>query len=257
VGLLGAATGAIAAAGALAGAGGGSVPLAKLRIWVQVADGGSNTKWDPVDVLFNPSTLTKTQATNWQHTPNTQEKNQMTQFTGFSLDKLKLDLFFDTTEEGSPDQPVDVRTYTSKILRLTRMLSVTHCPPFCRFEWGKGFPHGEPLLLGVATQIDQELNYFHIDGTPLRATLHCQFEQFLSWGASSPGASKTPPAGQTSSNDLHKAYVVKQGDTLASIAYTQMHSAALWKEIAIANGITDPLSLKPGQLLHIPTVDRW
>jgi hypothetical protein len=207
--------------------------------------------------MFNPSTLTKTQATTWQHTPNTQEKYQVTVFTGFSLDILKLDLFFDTTEEGTADQPVDVRKYTSKILRLTRMFKINHATPFCRFEWGKGYPDGEALLVGVATQIAQDLNYFHRDGTPLRATLHCTFEEFRSWGASSPGASKTPPAGQVSSNDLHKAYVVKQGDTLASIAYTQMHSASLWKEIATVNGITDPLSLKPGQLLHIPTVDRW
>ena len=47
-------------------------------------------------------------------------------------------------------------------------------------------------------------------------------------------------------------YRVRAGDTLAEIAERLLGSAARWQEIARANGITDPRTLRIGQVLRVP-----
>jgi nucleoid-associated protein YgaU len=48
-----------------------------------------------------------------------------------------------------------------------------------------------------------------------------------------------------------RTYVVKQGDSLSSIAARQCGSASKWRQIAKDNGIRDPKSIKKGQRLRI------
>jgi uncharacterized protein (TIGR02594 family) len=47
-------------------------------------------------------------------------------------------------------------------------------------------------------------------------------------------------------------YRVRAGDTLAEIAERLLGSAERWQEIARANGITDPRTLRVGQVLRVP-----
>jgi len=47
-------------------------------------------------------------------------------------------------------------------------------------------------------------------------------------------------------------YVVQQGDTLSKIAEEKLGSSDQWQEIARANGIDDPETLRVGQRLKIP-----
>ncbi|MEW6709832.1 MAG: LysM domain-containing protein [Candidatus Riflebacteria bacterium] len=54
----------------------------------------------------------------------------------------------------------------------------------------------------------------------------------------------------------HQTYVIKKGDTLGSISKKFFGSTRQWKEIARANGISDPAKIKIGQMLEIPTTDR-
>lgn len=48
-------------------------------------------------------------------------------------------------------------------------------------------------------------------------------------------------------------YVVKDGDSLASIAARVLGNVNLWKTIASLNGIRDPRSVVPGQPILMPT----
>jgi nucleoid-associated protein YgaU len=48
------------------------------------------------------------------------------------------------------------------------------------------------------------------------------------------------------------AYVVRRGDTLSGIAAAVYRNPASWREIARANGITDPRALAPGRTLTLP-----
>jgi nucleoid-associated protein YgaU len=45
------------------------------------------------------------------------------------------------------------------------------------------------------------------------------------------------------------------GDTLAGIAYVEYGNPNLWRAVAELNGIDDPMRLRPGQRLMLPTVE--
>lgn len=49
-----------------------------------------------------------------------------------------------------------------------------------------------------------------------------------------------------------RAYVVKKGDTLQSIAKKELGSSDLWKAIAQSNPLVSPASLQPGREIKIP-----
>jgi nucleoid-associated protein YgaU len=70
---------------------------------------------------------------------------------------------------------------------------------------------------------------------------------------------KPPPDTKTAavdkkSGNAPRTYVVRQGDTLASISRKFYKSSGRWKKIRDANknAIDDPAKLKPGMTLTIP-----
>lgn len=74
-------------------------------------------------------------------------------------------------------------------------------------------------------------------------------------------AELTPTSAPTISIPVQKAvetgggmYAVKDGDTLWDIAESQLGSGFLWHQIADANKISDPTTLKAGERLAIPKV---
>ena len=69
-----------------------------------------------------------------------------------------------------------------------------------------------------------------------------------------------PPGGlggqnPTTRGEVLRAHVVRDGDTLQSIAYVAYQDATRWRVIAEANGIDDPLTLERGQALAIPRLE--
>jgi nucleoid-associated protein YgaU len=48
-------------------------------------------------------------------------------------------------------------------------------------------------------------------------------------------------------------YIVKDGDSLASIAARVLGDVTFWQKIATLNGIRDPRSVVPGQPILLPT----
>lgn len=48
-------------------------------------------------------------------------------------------------------------------------------------------------------------------------------------------------------------YVVKDGDSLASIAARVLGNVTLWQTLATLNNIRDPRSVVPGQPILLPT----
>jgi len=53
-----------------------------------------------------------------------------------------------------------------------------------------------------------------------------------------------------------KAYKIKSGDTLGSIAFKQLGSTAMWREIAELNDIVNPNKIEIGQVLQLPVVSE-
>ncbi|MBK6318986.1 MAG: LysM peptidoglycan-binding domain-containing protein [Dehalococcoidia bacterium] len=84
------------------------------------------------------------------------------------------------------------------------------------------------------------------DGTPVRATVNLSLKQ-----AKDPG--RFPAQNPTSGGAAgHKRHVVLQRETLDSIAAREYGEARHWRHIAEANGIEDPMRLRPGTVLALP-----
>jgi nucleoid-associated protein YgaU len=85
---------------------------------------------------------------------------------------------------------------------------------------------------------------FDADGRPVRATVNITMSEVPPIPPPTNPTSGSPGGGETT--------LVREHDTLAGIAHRQYGDAGLWRGIAAANNITDPMSLKPGQRLLLP-----
>ncbi|MCJ7622525.1 MAG: LysM peptidoglycan-binding domain-containing protein [Anaerolineaceae bacterium] len=56
----------------------------------------------------------------------------------------------------------------------------------------------------------------------------------------------------TTRTAARKTHVVQQGDRMDYLAYQEYGQPGLWREIASANDLDDPLDIQPGQILIIP-----
>jgi hypothetical protein len=194
-------------------------------------DGGT-----AIPVLFNPGEyrLGKSNEIAEVETPGLAAP--ILQYVSGKSRTLSMELFFDTFEAGT-----DVRTHTGRIYGLLEIQKETHAPPLCTFRWG-GFS-----FKGVIESVDGRFTLFFPNGTPARATLSVSFKEAVD-------ISKAVKKTATESVDRRKTRIVKGGDTLSSIAAAEYGDPGQWRPIARANGITDPLALRPGQRLILPAL---
>jgi predicted Zn-dependent protease len=147
-----------------------------------------------------------------------------------------MELFFDTS-----DARTDVREETQKVANLLKIDSDLHAPPVLRVSWAS------LQFRCVLVRVNQKFIKFLEDGRPVRARLAVNFNEFIDEEREAKEVNR-----QTA--DFSKVYVVKQGDTVSAIAARMYEDAALWRAIAVANDIDDPLLLTPGAELTIPSL---
>lgn len=187
---------------------------------------------DPIEVLFNPTEyrLEKTNRFSESTTPGAEASP--IQFTLGDPRTLSMQLFFDTYEQGE-----DVRNYTDRIVELMDFNPDLHGPSVCVFSWGN------LDFVSVLQRAVQSFKLFLSDGTPVRATVDVTFKEYFY------------RPGDRQSADFTKRYIVRRGDTLSSIAGQKYSDPTLWRPIAEENGLDDPLSIQPGQVLVIPALE--
>lgn len=120
-------------------------------------------------------------------------------------------------------------------------------PPTLTFQWGPplvGFMYDVKLL---STTIAYER--FNPTGIPVRAKVSLKMRQIVSKWANLP---TNPTSGGVAGRRTH---VVREGDTLHSVANTYFGNPAIWRRIADVNRINDPARLKAGSTLFLPTGD--
>ena len=233
--------------------------LKKLTIYYERPSGQRPGK---IETLFNPSEISRYRAATWEAEPlaghgGPEGGAPEVEFHSVAPETLRLDLFFDTYEARSdgaglaltiPPVPgglvststaTDVRRHTERVVQLVRIDQELHRPPVCRLWWGRF-----DVFQGVLTELDQNYTMFLEDGTPVRATLSCSFLEVV-------------PQARIRVNEMHSADVprtrrVTRTDTLASIAAQEYGDPSLWREIARANRVVNPLRLRPGDVLIIP-----
>ena len=216
---------------------------------------GDDASPKTIVAMFNPNKLTFSRSVSWPNQEAAKRDNPEVQFTGGIPATLKIDLLFDTydtpydeenkqsvkTGRGGPGPRAKV--YTDKLWYLTTVEThgASHRPPVCQLRWGD---HGI-FFQGVVQQLDIQFTMFTVAGVPVRATAGCTFKQWISNSADQRRQ-------DLMSSDVAKVWLVKRGQSLATIASAEYGDPRAWRIIADANGIDNPLRLAPGTRLLLP-----
>ena len=191
---------------------------------------------EEIQCLFNPNEYSISKSNNWKEKSTRRGNVPRLEFTGGGPTELKLDLFFDTYEKGG-----SARDYVKDIISLTQISqsgSGDPEPPRCMFSWGTNFE-----FEAVITNISARFTLFRSDGTPVRATVSLTLKE-----CKDPGVQKRQnPTSQGTTG--HKVWVVRPGDTINGIAAAEYGDPTVWRVIADANDLDNPMDLQPGQIL--------
>jgi nucleoid-associated protein YgaU len=237
------------------GLGSGGGELHKLTIYYE--QGGAPGQGS-IEALFNPSEISLIRSAKWeqQQTVGQSTASVEQEFRSVAAETFSIELFFDTYESRSAAmtgaraaatflpaslipgrEATDVRQYTDQIAQLVEVDAELHRPPVCDLRWGVF-----DIFTGVLTTLQQRFTLFLDDGTPVRATLTCDFAE----------VGTQAHATELHSSDVIKTRQVRRYDTLQSLAADEYGDPALWRPIATANGIVNPRDLRPGTTLTIP-----
>jgi hypothetical protein len=198
--------------------------------------------------LFNPAQFTVGRTNEWAADRLPGKGVPTLRYAGARSGWLRMELFFDTTHDGSP-----VTKYTGKIVGLmevdltlpgTDETTNNARPPYVTFHWGD--LHS---FKAVVSDLELAFTYFSSAGVPLRARMQLalrQYEPSKAFGPQNPTSGTPRP---------HRVHRVRPGETLDRISATYYGDATRWRSLADANGIADPLDLRPGRLLSIPRME--
>lgn len=165
------------------------------------------------------------------------------QFTGLSPTELTVSLLFDSYEilgasKVSEAIVPSIALYTDKLMELVSIKASEHQPPQVTFAWG------DRSFSGYVTSMTQTFTMFSANGKPVRAKVDMTIRK---------KSERKPPL---ESPDRTKYTTFTEGMSLWMLAYEEYGDCEKWRIIARANGLLNPLDLKPGQLLKIPALPR-
>ncbi|PJF46922.1 MAG: peptidoglycan-binding protein [Candidatus Thermofonsia Clade 3 bacterium] len=201
---------------------------------------------------FNPSEIRFSKGTRWSDSTEEAGNNAPTlakrnvpksYFKHGEAPRLKMSLFFDTSEVGH----MDVRHYTDLLVALTVINPTTKAsgeerPSLVKFIWGMFSASLTMSFTGYIPSVDLTFSLFLPDGTPVRAEAEIELVAV---------SSMLPFQNPTSRSEARQMWVVTEGQTLDWIAYQAYGDPSHWRHIAEANGLLDPRNLKPGQVLKL------
>lgn len=199
-----------------------------------------------VTVQFNPDTLKVTFANQLVQPQGGDQAagSAGRQFVGAGTTKLALTLWFDVTAM-TDDAVDDVRRLTQKVIFFMTPAKDAGdpqklVPPATRFLWGSF------IFDGIVEGLEENLEFFSPDGKPLRASIALTLGQQKILETTFQGDGRVPS--RPGQSPLSAA---RTGDTLQGLTAGIGAGGSSWQAVAAANGIEDPLRLRPGQLIDL------
>jgi Contractile injection system tube protein/LysM domain len=229
------------------GGGAGTLPKASLR--------EVNNESKQVVFHFNPNEIGFSRTAEYNASTNQGQRHPTVQFKGTGPTELTLSLLFDAAER-QPGHSVlpeieQLLTWTQPAPHETR----SPRPPRLKFSWGSLVIGDSPAFIGVLKKVDVKYTLFTRDGLPIRANVTVLLAA-LPNETSPPGSvpqsetgHQNPTSGATS---VSRTHVFAAGDSIQSLAFRYYADASLWRGLAQANGIDDPLRVTPGRTLCVP-----
>ena len=202
----------------------------------------------PIECMFNPTQYKLAQKASATRTKTPKKNGGYWEYKSTSQMTLTMELFFDDFASIEGD-------VTPKIIRLLSWQQPTEMsiekkrprPPLIGFKWGNSKQLGN--FKGLLTNVTVTYLIFRKDGTPVQAKVDITIE-----GTEQAASSPTPPQNPTShAIDSRRIRLPIEGDSLQSIAFEEFGSPTHWRAIADLNNVDDPLRLRIGVPLVIPT----
>lgn len=202
---------------------------------------------EEVKFMFNPFEYGITKDNSWERKPVIGENIPMIVFQHGGAQKLSLQLHFDTLAED-----IDVRQHTDTLWKMMMVNTAEEnarsgksAPPPVAFQWGRMY------FKSIITNMNQKFTLFKADGTPLRCTIDITLEQVADDTTFQPqptGGSDSSSTASASGNRPSSATVI-EGDRMDHIAANSTGDASNYRQVAEANNIDNPMSIRPGQTL--------
>jgi nucleoid-associated protein YgaU len=191
---------------------------------------------------FNPKEVTIQKTAKWESKPaRSAEKAGPVQFTGAQPCKLTLEMFFDAsdTHDGSVVEAVE-KLFSCCVPTKESLGKDKGVPPIVVLRWGKiaSFP-------AYVSSVSAKYTLFNSDGVPIRAVCSVSMEEM----PNEPWRQNPTSGGQS----VRRSHTMVDGDTLAGVAYQEYGEAARWRVLAAYNGIDDPIRVRAGSELLLPS----
>ena len=192
---------------------------------------------------FNPKEFTVKKSAKWERKAGKGNKKAgLPEFMGSEPRSLDLEMFLDQSDSASGSVTKDVEALFKCLAPTEKTRSSNKpSPPWVVFGWGSA-----TSIVAVIKSVSAKYTLFRADGTPIRAVCTVSLEEMPT-----DAPKQNPTSGGLAARRTHR---VLQGDTLPSIAYAEYEDATLWRALAEANGIDDPMRVRPGTELFVPPV---
>ena len=207
--------------------------------------GAPGAKRGTVPFQFNPKEVTITKSVKWERKPTKGSKKAgPPEFIGPEPSKMTLEMFFDATSKRDDSVVKAVELLLSCCVATKKSAGQKKAtPPLVVLHWGtiSSFP-------AVVTSVTAKFTLFNSDGTPIRAACTVNLEEM-------PGEKfrQNPTSG---SHEVRRVHRTIAGDTLASVAYAEYGDPNAWRPLAAFNGIDDPMRVRTGTMLLLPSPEE-
>lgn len=209
--------------------------LQKLKIY----DADAKQKKVLFEAQFNPTELDFTKNITWNSSKAAGGDIQYLSFSQGDGMEFSCKLFLDTTSDPAKN------IYTEYVVDLKKLATINvdkHRPPQLYIVWGR------TLMKCVLTSIKYNFTMFNKAGLAIRGIADLSFKQVSECG-------KEVSNGEQQSPDHTKVRVLREGDSLQSLAYNEYEDVRMWKILAEHNNIENPLNIPAGTIIEIPALE--
>lgn len=204
----------------------------------------------PTELLFdfNPGEYSIAKSSTWNR-PQMKGGKQTgkPEFAGANAQTVQMEMLFDEWMSGEGGVAKSIATLIEWVKPTDDSVKKKKPqPPIVMFEWGDN--PAVTSFRGYVKQVQAKFLLFDGSGTPLRGTANVTLEE-----VPIPPKKQNPTSGAIHGRRTH---VVVSGDSLASIAWREYEDPTLWRGLAAFNDIDDPLRVRPGATILLPTADE-
>lgn len=207
----------------------------------------------PLEVSYNPPELNFGKEASYADINIPGLDAPLLQFVRGGTETLSLELFFDTTDNGTGANATPVTPLVDAFYQLVKIQGDLHTPPIVRIVWGEHFPglrndqsaRPVPAFDCVVTSCTRKFTLFNPEGVPLRAVVTLALREYRT-------LEEQLQALNLQSSDHTRVHVVQEGEDLPLIAYDAYGNPAQWRVIAAANNLSDVRDPVPGTVLTLP-----